>query len=125
MADRCCHRFDEDYIPKERTVAAAIGSNGHDSTWYLDSGATDHITSDLEKLAVYDKYHDNDHIHTASGTGMNISHIGHSTIHTPCRKLQLNKILHVPQASKNLISVHRLALDNNVFLEFHPCFFCI
>jgi hypothetical protein len=56
---------------------------------------------------------------------MNIRHIGHNTIHTPCHQLQLNSIIHVPQASKNLVSVHRLASDNTVFLEFHPHFFCI
>jgi hypothetical protein len=67
----------------------------------------------------------NDQIHTASSSGMTISHIDKSSIHTPCRQLQLNKILHVPQASKNLISIHRLASDNNVFLKFHPHFFCI
>jgi hypothetical protein len=81
--------------------------------------------SNLEKLAIQGKYIGNDQIHTASVSGMNISHIGHNTIHTPCHQLQLNKILHVPQASKNLVSVHRLAFDNSVFLEFHPCFFCI
>jgi hypothetical protein len=125
IANRCWHRFDEDYVPEERTDVAVVGSNGHDSAWYTDSRATDHITSDLEKLEVHDKYHGNDQIHTASGSGMNISHIGHNTIHTPCRQLQLNKILHVPQASNNHISVHCLASDNNVFLQFHPHFFCI
>jgi histone deacetylase 1/2 len=56
---------------------------------------------------------------------MHISHIGHSTIHTPSRSLNLRNILHVPSSKKNLVSVHRLASDNNVFLEFHPDFFCI
>jgi histone deacetylase 1/2 len=56
---------------------------------------------------------------------MQISHIGHSTIHTPSRSLNLKNILHVPSSKKNLLSVHRLASDNNVFLEFHPDFFCI
>jgi hypothetical protein len=123
--DRCWHRFDEDYVPEERTAATASGSNGHDTNWYTNSRATNHIASDLEKLAVRDKYIGNDQIHTTSGTGMNINHIGHSTIHTPCRQLQMNKILHVPQVSKNLISVHHISSDNNVFLAFHPCFFCI
>jgi hypothetical protein len=77
------------------------------------------------ELAISDKYTGNDQIHTASGSGMNIKHIGYSTIHTPSYQLMLNKILHVPQATKNLIYVHRLASDNNVFLEFHPHFFCI
>jgi hypothetical protein len=31
----------------------------------------------------------------------------------------------VPQGTKNHVSVHRLAVDNNVFLEFHPWFFFI
>jgi hypothetical protein len=122
--DRCWHRFDEDYVPEERMAAAAMGS-GHDNNWYTDSGATDHVAGDLEKLAIRNKYAGNDQIHTASGSSMKISHIGHSKIHTPCHQLELNNILHVPQASKNLVSVHRLASDNNVFLEFHHHFFCI
>jgi hypothetical protein len=78
---------------------------------------------DLEKLAIGEKYTCINRIHTTSGSGMHISHIGNSAIHTPCRQFQLNKILHVPKASKNLIFIHRLAFDNNVFLEFHPHFF--
>jgi hypothetical protein len=53
-----------------------------DNTWYTDTGATDHITGELEKLAVREKYNGGDEIHTASGAGMNIRHIGHSTIRT-------------------------------------------
>jgi hypothetical protein len=56
---------------------------------------------------------------------MKISHVGKSTIYTPYRNLKLLNILHVPQTTKNLVSVHRLALDNNMFLEFHPWFFLI
>jgi hypothetical protein len=124
MADRCWHMFDEDYVPEERMAAAATGY-GHDNSWYTDSGATDHVTCDLEKLAIQDNYTGNDQIHTVSGSCMKINHIGHSIIHTPCCQLQLNNILHVPQASKNLVSVHCLASDNIVFLEFHPRFICI
>jgi hypothetical protein len=91
----------------------------------MDSGATDNITSDLEKLVVRDKYHGGDQIHTASGAGMEIKHIGHSLVHTPTRNLHLNNILHVPKAAKNLVSVHRLTKDNSVFLEFHPDYFLI
>jgi len=57
---------------------------------------------------------------------MNISHIGHATIHTPSNHdIHLRNILHVPEAQKNLISVHRLATDNNAFLEFHPNYFLV
>ncbi|WVZ77133.1 hypothetical protein U9M48_025033 [Paspalum notatum var. saurae] len=124
-ADRCWHRYDENYVPEPRVAAAASNQYTIDTNWYTDSGATDHITGDLEKLSVRDKYNGTDQIHAANGAGMKISHVGQSTIHTPNRNLHLKNILHVPNSSKNLVSVHRLATDNNVFLEFHPNFFLI
>jgi hypothetical protein len=108
-AERCWHRFDEDYVPEEKHVAAAAASGYTvDTNWYTNSGATDHISSDLEKLSIHEKYNGTEQIHTTSGAGMNISHIGPSTIHTPCRDLSLNDILHVPTTHKNLVSVHHL-----------------
>jgi hypothetical protein len=125
FVDRCWHRFEEDYVPEEKNAGAAMNSYTADNTWYTDTGATDHITGELEKLSTREKYNGADQIHTTSGAGMNIKHIGHSTIRNPIRDLQLRNILHVPSAQKNLVSVHRLASDNNIFLEFHPNFFLI
>ena len=56
---------------------------------------------------------------------MKINHIGHSVIKTPTHKILLNNILHVPDASKNLLSVNRITLDNHVYIEFWPTFFFI
>jgi hypothetical protein len=56
---------------------------------------------------------------------MNIAHIGHSVLHTPDNSLQLRNILHVPDASMSLLSPHKIALDNNAFMEIHPFFFLI
>jgi hypothetical protein len=49
----------------------------------LNTWATDHITSELDKLAVQEKYVDQDQIHGANGGGMQITHIGQSTLYTP------------------------------------------
>jgi hypothetical protein len=76
-------------------------------------------------LSIKKKYQGNDQIYTASGTGVDISNIGHTTVHTPSRDLHLNNVWYVPHAKKNLVSVHRLATDNSAFLEFHPDFFFI
>ena len=75
---------------------------------------------------MHDKYRGHDQIYTAAnGAGMEINRIGQSIIKTPHKDLVLKEILHVPNASKTLLSVHRIALDNNVFLEFYPYFFLI
>jgi hypothetical protein len=74
---------------------------------------------------IRDKYRGKDKIHTANGEGMHISHVGHSSIQTPNHDLHLKNILHVPSATKSLLSVHKLALDNDAFLEFHPWYFFI
>ena len=124
-ADICWYRFDEDFVPEEKYAGATSTSYGVDTNWYMDSGATDNITSNLEKLSIHDRYKGHDKIHTASGAGMEISHIGHSTVTTPSRDLHLNNVLYVPKANKNLVSVHRLTSDNSTFIEFHPDFFLI
>ena len=104
---------------------ATTPSYGIDTNWYTDSGSTDHITGDLEKLSVRDKYHGGDQVHTANGSGMEIDQIGRSFVRTLNKDLVLNNVLYVPQASKNLISVHKLARDNDAFFEFHPSYFLI
>lgn len=85
----CWFRYDENFVLDERFASSAI-SYGVDTNWYLDTGATDHATGELEKLTVHDKYHGNDQIHTASEAGMKISHIGNSVVKTRSRNLYLN-----------------------------------
>jgi hypothetical protein len=76
-------------------------------------------------LDVHDKYNNAEKVHTASGASMKISHTGNSFIHTPTQQLKLCNILHAPKATKNLLSIHHFALDNNIFFEIHPWFFII
>jgi hypothetical protein len=67
----------------------------------VNSGASDHITSKLEKMTIRDKYSGQDQVHTTSGAGMKISNIGHSVLHTPDKNLHLKNILNVPSANKS------------------------
>jgi transposase InsO family protein len=123
-AYRCYKRYDSNFQgPPQKTAAAATSSYGVDTNWYMDTGATDHITGELEKLTVRDKYYGGEQVQAANGAGMKIANVGHSQLHSP--NLHLKNILHVPKAHKNLCSVNRLARDNNVFLEFHPHHFSI
>lgn len=71
LAPNCWHRFDADYVPEQRNAAAATGpsSYGADSNWYIDTGATDHITGELDKLTMHARYTGNDQIRAANGQG--------------------------------------------------------
>jgi hypothetical protein len=119
-AATCWYRFDEDFILEQRTAAVATTSYGPNNNWYTESDATDQ----LDKLTMNDAYNGTDQIHVVNGVGMEISHIGTSVILTPCHNLVLNNVLHVPSTNKNLISVHKFTLDNNM-IEFHPFYFLI
>jgi hypothetical protein len=56
----------------EEKNANAATSYEVDSNWYADSGATDHVTTELDKLTVKDTYTGGDQIYTASESGMHI-----------------------------------------------------
>jgi hypothetical protein len=74
---------------------------------------------------VREKYHGGDQVHTANGSGMEIDQIGLGKFRTFSGNFILKDVLYVPQASKNLVYVHKLARDNHAFFEFHPNFFLI
>jgi hypothetical protein len=107
---------------KQRNTTLAATS-GVDGQWYTDSGATDHITGDLDRLTMHEPYHDTDQIHATNWSGINITHIGNTISPTSLRHLMLNNVLHVPSTHKNLISIHHFTLDNDTFIDFHPYFF--
>ena len=93
-----------------------------DSNWYSDSGATHHLTSDLENLNVRaDEYHGPDQIRVGNGTSLPVKHIGSTQFSTPTASL-LNNVLHVPQISKNLILVHKFTTNTNTSMDFRSYF---
>ena len=89
----------------------------------MDTGASDHFTSELERLQLAERYTGKDQVQVANGTCLSIAHIGHSIL--PGSSLRLQDVLHVPNIRKHLLSVYRLVSDNFVFVEFHRDFFCV
>ena len=53
------------------------------ANWLLDSGATHHITSDLNNLALHHPYQGGDDVLIADWSGLPITHTGSSTLSTP------------------------------------------
>ena len=93
------------------------------NAWLLDSGATHHLTSDLNNLALHQPYAGGDEVAIADGTGLKITHIGSASLPAASKTLKLQDILCVPSVNKNLISVYRLCNANQVSVEFFPASF--
>ncbi|KAI9196831.1 hypothetical protein LWI28_027392 [Acer negundo] len=86
------------------------------------SGATNHITSDLSNLSLRSNYRGNEKLVVSNGQQLSILHIGDTFVqsHTsPHTKLHLKNILHVPQITKNLLSISKFSIDNKAFAEFY------
>jgi hypothetical protein len=84
--------FDRNFIGEEKMMNNAEGYGYNvDMAWYSDTGATDHSTSELDKLAMQEKYIGQEQIHAANGGGMQITHVGHSTLYIPSHDISLKK----------------------------------
>ncbi|KAJ9547961.1 hypothetical protein OSB04_020504 [Centaurea solstitialis] len=90
------------------------------SPWLLDSGASHHVTTDLNNLSLHAPYVGSDDVMIGDGTGLSISHTGSASLSTPTTKFSLNDVLCVPSMKKNLISVSKFCITNNTSVEFLP-----
>ena len=129
MALKCYHRFDNSYSVDPSSnmhVLLTTPLTALDLNWYLDSGATHHLTADLANLNVKaDEYHGPDQIHIGNGLGLTVKHIGSTHLSTPTFSFLLNDVIHVPHITKNLIFVHKFTTDTNTIIEFHPTYFFV
>jgi hypothetical protein len=118
--------MDESYNEDPPSAAVATTTSYKvDLNWYNDTGAIDHITSDLDCLVALERYNGGDQVQVGNGAGLRILHLGHSMINTATHPLALRNILHVPDISKNLLSVHKFSRDNDVFFEYHQLHFFV
>lgn len=96
---------------KSQSVKQESGNSSisNHSTWILDSGATDHICFNL---AYYASYHRVKPIHVKLPNG-NVVLACHSGSIQLSSTFILHDVLHIPNFSYNLISVHKLASAMN------------
>ncbi|XP_072147998.1 uncharacterized protein [Setaria viridis] len=68
-ARECWYRYDDDNQANSNKTSNSgpAAAYGIDTNWYADSGASDHITSNLEKLTMQEKYGGRDQVYSASG----------------------------------------------------------
>lgn len=94
--------------------------NIQDDCWYPDSGATNHITNNLDNLNLGNKEdRGKQSICMENGKCIKITHIGNAYIKDKKQPFLYN-LLRVPKIKKNIISVSQFANDNKVYFEFYP-----
>ncbi|KAJ4790150.1 polyprotein [Rhynchospora pubera] len=122
-AKLCYFRYEPDPNwkpnPKFQAFAAqAPNATTDTSTWVLDSGANNHVTSDINNLSSFN-YTGLDSLQVGNGSGLQIQNIGNASFTLSDCTINLNNVLHVPAFTCNLISVSKLLLDNpQLLIEF-------
>ena len=105
--------------------AACSIPDSNDSEWYLDFGATPHLTNDPDGVDVPTIYSGNEWVMVSNGQSLSISHTGSISTLVPQSSLFLSNVLVVPGIKKKLISISQLTKDNNCCVIFSPSGFTI
>jgi len=98
--------------------AALSAETDDESAWFIDSGASAHMTCNKEW---YDKYYeksDGTHIYLGDDRSLKVQGYGIINVYLPNGQMrQIHNVMYVPALKKNLISVSTIT-DNHLKVEF-------
>jgi hypothetical protein len=103
-------------VDNNQLHADAVLSNYYDQNWYLDSGASSHITSQHAILELIDNNYIGQSVSTADGVFHKISGIGSTSVNSGSGSINLKQVLYVPSLTRNLISIGSLTDDGRMVL---------
>lgn len=95
------------------------------SSWLLDSGASQHISTDLQNLSMDSEYDGTDEIAVGNGHKLPITHTGITALFSPSTTFLLRDVLCVSKMTCNLLSISQLCKINHVSVEFLPTGFLV
>lgn len=88
-----------------------------DCSWYLDSGATTHVTNYASRLDNPVKNDGKTQLFVANGQNMKVDQISCSKIqNVPGQCVKLSNVFYAPTSKRNLLSIPKLSNDNDVFV---------
>ena len=101
--------------PPAKLAAMASTSNGAQAgeSWLTDTGATDHLTANMNNLNTHTSYQGTEQVAVGNGQSIPINNIGTGQLCTKLYNFRLLNLLHSSKISSNLLSVHKLCKDNN------------
>ncbi|WVZ15147.1 hypothetical protein V8G54_012713 [Vigna mungo] len=86
------------------------------NNFLVDSGATHHVTNDLDNLALHHPYTGPDSLFMGNGSGLNITHYGTLLLND----LSLSNTLCVPSMQQKILSISQLTKQTNSVVVFLP-----
>eukprot|EP00253_Pinus_taeda_P018459 PITA_18459 len=111
---------EEDFSHEFRlfTVDCALSASNEDDIWYVDSGASSHMTGNKEIFDSLEEIINGSKIYLGDDNGYQIKGHGAISVKLPNGKIShLSNVLYVPGIKKNLISVSMMA-DQDMHVEF-------
>lgn len=105
-------------IEKSEKALVTVSNRGainYKDDWIVDSGCSNHMTGDKEKLSSLSAYRGDRVVITANNSRLPITHIGKTVINprfSP-NEIKLEDVYHVPGMKKNLLSVSQLTTSGN------------
>ncbi|KAH0669776.1 hypothetical protein KY285_023930 [Solanum tuberosum] len=103
----------------------ATHNTGNDGNWLVDSGASHHVTQDIQNLSLHSDYDGSEDIMLGDGNEHKITHTRSAFLPSSSRPLTLSNVLCVPKMKKNLVSVYQRCNDNYVSVTFSPNSFVV
>lgn len=119
---KCYYRFDHSFSGQDESQSVNQGNTSvyiatpatlEDPDWYVDSGATNHITHYDVPGAV-----ETGTLSVGNGQKLPIVKSASASYKIGLANLSLQRVLVVPNIKKNLVSVAELTQDNDVIVEF-------
>lgn len=104
----------------QKTPQAYVTTNytpfeaSHTSLWYLDSGATHHVTPYTTMINNLQPYHGMNQLHLGNGKGLTIFSSSNILLNNSSSSLKLRNVLHVPEITNYYLSYNSQLTDNNV-----------
>ena len=104
---------DVQQVPTDiETAMHTLWLNPQDPNWYMDIGATSHMTSSQGNFKSYFHLSNSNGILVKIGQSIPILGYGDSSLSSPDPPVDLKNVLHAPKLTKNLIFVRKFTTDN-------------
>ena len=88
--------------------------------WFLESGASHHVTVDLNNLTFHAPYDGPNDIIISDGNGLHITHSGLTSLSTTSHSFTSLNVLCVPTMKRNHIFISQFFKSNQTYVEFLP-----